>query len=101
LRDVQKETEDPDYGLNGLFGDGAGLNYDWGTLTPRVELGARPKVGNQALEHAQIAPPPRGAEVGPTVAGMSLEQLRWVVQAIVNERPSTVTQVRGCDNNKR
>jgi len=109
LKDIQGENEDPDYGINDLFRNEAGPNDDWGTSTPRVEVGTRPKVRAQAPGHAQReAPPPRGAEIGPTVAGMSLEQLRWVVKAIVNERPppasyapTTAVQSKGCDSNKR
>jgi len=50
--------------------------------------------------------PPRGSTGGATILGMTLDQLRWVIQSIISKRlpaapQEVVTQTRGCDNNKR
>jgi len=70
LKDVQKETDYPDYGINGLFGDDVRINNDWGISTPRINLGAQKKCDPSTRSCPTISdtPPPRGAEIGPSIA---------------------------------
>jgi len=117
LADVQGRDRDQDRGLGDLFGGdrdppGAeGLDSNWGIPTAD-DYGARPRDGTGCTEptvglfpQIPATAPPRGATVGATVSGMTLDQLRWVIQSIVSEKSpaapqGAVTQTRGCDNKR-
>lgn len=103
--DAAKRAEERGAGL--FEGTANGPPIDGQGIHGPPNLGARPKDTQQAppARVTSQAPPVRGATVGATVAGMTLEQLKWVVQAMVNEKtpdqdPPTTTRSGGWDNKR-